>query len=241
MSDGCAFRSGSDSIGQDGADTVRRRCRLRRSRETAMEVGNSGMTIFRGVRALAAAAMVMAALTSCTDEGQDPAASGTPSPSSPAPATSSSTPPSDSEIASEAASAVVWKYFKTVDLVRQDSNRPASELNAVAASSQLTAQKNLLKSQRQADRRQVGETKLVEVKVESVSLDEPATAYVDVCWDVSDVDIVDGDGKSVVTPERKDVGWTRFTVTNATWETAPSDGWRVSGGSDLEKEPCVGS
>ena len=46
---------------------------------------------------------------------------------------------------------------------------------------------------------------------------------------------------SVVTPERKDVGWTRFTVTNATWETAPSDGWRVSGGSDLEKEPCVGS
>ena len=65
--------------------------------------------------------------------------------------------------------------------------------------------------------------------------------YVDVCWDVSDVDIVDGDGKSVVTPERKDVGWTRFTVTNATWDTAPTDGWRVSGGSDLEKEPCVGS
>ena len=93
-----------------------------------MEVGNSGMTTFRGARALAAAAMVMAALTSCTDEGQDPAASGTPSPSSPAPTTSSSTPPSDSEIASEAASAVVRKYFKTVDLVRQDSNRPASEL-----------------------------------------------------------------------------------------------------------------
>lgn len=206
-----------------------------------MEVGKSGMTTFRGARALAAAAVVMAALTSCTDEGQDPAASGTPSPSSPAPTTSSSTPASDSEIASEAASAVVREYFKTVDLVRQDSNRPASELNAVASSSQLTAQKNLLKSQREAGRHQIGETRLVEVKVESVSLDDPATAQVDVCWDVRDVDIVNSNGKSVVTPERKDVGWTRFTVTNATWNTTPADGWRVSGGSDLEKEPCVGS
>jgi hypothetical protein len=185
--------------------------------------------------------MVVAALTSCTDEGKDPAANGTPTPSSPASTTSPSTPPSDSEIASEAASAVVRKYFKTVDLVRQDSNRPASELNAVASSSQLTAQRNLLKSQREAGRHQVGETTLVEVKVESVSLNGPATAQVDVCWDVRDVDIVDSDGNSVVTPERKDVGWTRFTVTNATWDTAPTDGWRVSGGSDLEKEPCVGS
>jgi hypothetical protein len=135
----------------------------------------------------------------------------------------------------------VRTYFETVDLVRQDSNRPASELDAVASSSQLAAQKNLLKTQREAGLRQVGDTKLVEVKVESVSVDEPATAYVDVCWDVSDVDVVDGDGKSVVTPDRKSVGWTRFTVTNTNWEKAPTDGWRVSGGSDLEKAPCVGS
>jgi hypothetical protein len=79
------------------------------------------------------------------------------------------------------------------------------------------------------------------VNVESVSLDNPATALVDVCWDVSAVDVVDGDGKSVVTPERKDVGWTRLTVTNPTWEKTPTDGWRVSGGSDLEKKPCVGT
>ena len=88
---------------------------------------------------------------------------------------------------------------------------------------------------------QVGDTKIVKLKVQSISLDRSATALVDVCWDVSGVDIVDADGKSAVSPDRKDVGWTRFTVTNDKWDTAPVDGWRVSGGSDLEKAPCIGS
>jgi len=111
----------------------------------------------------------------------------------------------------------------------------------VASSTELTAQKNLLQNQRKGKLRQVGETKLVRVTVESVSLDNPVTALVDVCWDVSTVDIIDEDGKSVVTPDRKNVGWTRLTVTNTAWETAPADGWRVSGGSDLDKEPCAAS
>jgi hypothetical protein len=111
----------------------------------------------------------------------------------------------------------------------------------VASSSQLTAQKNLLKSQRDGGLLQVGDTKIVELNVESVSLDSPATALIDVCWDVSGVDIVDADGKSVVSPDRKDVGWTRFTVTNDKWDSAPTEGWRVSGGSDLENAPCAGS
>lgn len=199
------------------------------------------MTTFRGARAVATAALLTAALTSCTNEGQGPAASGTPSHNSPAPTTSSSTPPSESEIASEAASSLLRKYFATVDLVRQKPKRPASDLDAVASSGQLAAQENLLKSQREKGLTQVGDTKLVRVDVQSVSLDKPATAIVDVCWDVSRVDIVDASGKSVVTPERKNIGWTRFTVTNKTWKTAPTDGWRVSGGSDLEKEPCTGS
>jgi hypothetical protein len=199
------------------------------------------MTTFRGARAVTAAVLLMTALTSCTDEGQDPAATGTPSPSSPAPTTSSSTPPSESEIASEAASATVRRYFETVGQVRQDPKRPASDLDAVASSTQLLAQKRLLKRQRADGLHQVGITQVVRLKVQSVSLDDPATAVIDVCWDVNGVDVVDGSGRSVVTPERKDVGWTRFTVTNATWETAPTDGWRVSGGSDMEKEPCVGS
>jgi hypothetical protein len=184
--------------------------------------------------------MLLVALTACADDGNDPAAPGTSAPSTPAP-TSSSTPPSESEIASEAASAMVRQYFETVGLVRQDPKRPASDLDAVASSTQLLAQKNLLKRQRADGLHQTGMTKVVKLSVQSVSLDDPATAVIDVCWDVSGVDVIDRSGKSVVAPERKDVGWTRFTVTNAKWKTAPTDGWRVSGGSDMEKEPCAGS
>ena len=136
---------------------------------------------------------------------------------------------------------MVRQYFETVGLVRQDPKRPASDLDAVASSTQLLAQKNLLKRQRADGLHQTGMTKVVKLSVQSVSLDDPATAVIDVCWDVSGVDVIDRSGKSVVTPERKDVGWTRFTVTNAKWKTAPTDGWRVSGGSDMEKEPCAGS
>jgi hypothetical protein len=139
------------------------------------------------------------------------------------------------------ASAALRRYFLTVDLVRQDSERPSSALDAVASSTQLIAQKGLLKSQRDRGMYQVGDTEIVKLKVQSISLNRPATALVDVCWDVSGVDIVNADGKSAVSPNRKDVGWTRFTVTNDKWDTAPIDGWRVSGGSDLEKAPCIGS
>lgn len=194
----------------------------------------------RGLAVLAAAVLLVA-MTSCSNGGDDPAASGSPTPSSPAPSATTSTPPSESEKASEAASAALRKYFATVDLVRQDSSVPPSELNAVASSTQLTAQENLLKSQREDGFRQLGDTKVVELMVESISLDSPATALIDLCWDVRDVDIIDGDGKSVVAPERKDVGWTRYTVTNDKWDSAPDDGWRVSGGTDLEKDPCAGS
>ena len=136
---------------------------------------------------------------------------------------------------------MVRQYFRTVGEVRQDPKRPASDLDAVASSTQLLAQKNLLKSQRADGLHQTGMTKVVKLNVQSVSLDDPATAVIDVCWDVSGVDVIDRSGKSVVAPDRKDVGWTRFTGTKTKWDTTPTDGWRVSGGSDLEKEPCAGS
>lgn len=150
-------------------------------------------------------------------------------------------PSSDSDVASEAASATLRRYFETVDLVRQDPKRPASDLDSVASSTELAAQKNLLRSQRSDGLHQVGSTEVVKLTVQSISLDDPATVVIDACWDVTGVDVIDRRGKSVVTPERKNVGWTRLTVTNTKWKTAPSYGWRVSGGSDLDKTPCAGS
>jgi len=218
--------------------------RLLRPAPAGLAEGNwiSVMMRARGVTGVATAALVVVALGACSNDGNDPAASPSASQStSSSPAPTTPTPPSEGEIASEAASDVVRAYFATVDQVRQDAKRPEIDLDAVASSTQLTAQKRLLKNQRESGRRQVGDTKVIEVSVESVSLDDPATAYIDVCWDVTEVDILDADGKSVVTDGRKDVGWTRFVVTNPAWETAPTDGWRVSSGSDLEKEPCAAS
>lgn len=211
-------------------------------RSTRAEGGNSVMTTTkRRFSVLVAVTAVTIAVGGCASDGNDPPASQSPSPTSPAPTSNTSTPPSQTEIASEAASSMVRQYFETVGQVRQNPQRPASDLDAVASSTQLTAQKNLLKSQRADGLHQTGMTQVVKLNVQSVSLDDPATAVIDVCWDVSGVDVIDRSGKSVVPPERKEVGWTRFTVTNDRWETAPDDGWRVSGGSDLEKEPCVGS
>ena len=196
---------------------------------------------YAGATLVATAALLLAGVTACADNGGEPSASPSSTPSSPATSTSTATPPTESEIAPEAASGMVRQYFETVGRVRQDPNSPASDLDAVASSTQLLAQKNLLKRQRADGLHQTGITKVVELNVQSVSLEDPATAVIDVCWDVSGVDVIDSSGKSVVSPERKDVGWTRFTVTNQQWEAAPTDGWRVSGGQDLEKEPCAGS
>ena len=245
MSNGCAFRSGSDSIGQDGAARFAGGVVYAASRETAMEVGNSGMTTFtRSKRTRDSSTAAGRADVVRRRRAKIQRRAGTPSPSSPAPTTATSTPPSDSEIASEAASAVVRKYFTTVGPRSAGLERgPTSELDAVASSTAAhRAEEPAEEPTRGGPPPGRRDRSSLRLKVQSVSLDEPGNgAQVDVCWDVSDVDIVDGDGKSVVTPERKDVGWTRFTVTNTTWDTAPTDGWRVSGGSDLEKEPCVGS
>lgn len=195
----------------------------------------------RGIQIVATTALCVAALSACGDDTKDPKADPTSTSSSPTTSTATPTLPSESEIASEAASTILRTYFATIDSVRQDPKLPANNLDAVASDSELLAQKNLLQSQRKSDLRQIGDTKVVDLNVQSVSLDDPVKAVVDVCWDVSDVDVVDDTGKSVITPDRKDVGWTRFTVTNPKWKSTPSDGWLVAGGTDLDKEPCAGS
>ena len=67
------------------------------------------------------------------------------------------------------------------------------------------------------------------------------TVQIDVCYDVSGVDILDRDGKSVVTPDRPETGWVRYSVANYQWKERPRDGWRVASGTDLERAPCAAS
>jgi hypothetical protein len=207
------------------------------------------MTTSRGARAIAAAALLLVAMTSCANDGQDPAANASPTPSSSTPTpTATATPPSDTELASEAASATLRKYYDVRNQLRQNPSRPLSLLDQVAISTELAAQKNLFKKERKQGLHQVGATKVAELEVQSVNLDNSdpkagkvPTVQIDLCFDVSKVDVVDADEKSVISPDRPDTGWIQFLVSNYEWETDPDAGWRVASSKDIERTPCEAS
>ncbi len=118
----------------------------------------------------------------------------------------------------------------------------------MAISTELAAQQNLFKRERKQGLHQVGETKIAELDVQSVNLDNSdakagkvPTVQIDLCFDVSDVDVVDANGKSVISPDRPDTGWIQFLVSNYQWDTDPDGGWRVASSQDIERAPCKAS
>jgi hypothetical protein len=205
------------------------------------------MTISRGAHALATAALLLAAVSACAADGNSssPTSPTSPTPSTPD-STESTTPPlTETELASEAASAVLRKYYEVRNDVRQHPNVPLKRLGGVAVSSELSAQRLLVKKEREAGHRQVGDTKVAQFKVQSVNLDNSnptagkvPTVQIDVCADVSDVDFVDARGNSIISSDRPDSGWIRFLVSNYEWDSDPDGGWRVASSQDLEREPC---
>lgn len=102
--------------------------------------------------------------------------------------------------------------------------QPGSSLavpSKVATGVQLAPERRLLKSQRKACETQVGETKVAKLEVQSVnpdnsdsSIGKAPTVQIDVCWDVTHVDVVNAKGKSIASPSRPNVGWTQLTVAN---------------------------
>jgi hypothetical protein len=121
-------------------------------------------------------------------------------------------------------------------------------LASVATSTQLAAQRRLLTNERGDGLRQVGATRVADLTVQSVDLDnsDPSvgrvpTVTVDVCWDVSGADLIDKGGESVLSPDRASTGWTRYTVANYHWSDNPSGGWRVATSQDLKQAPCAAS
>jgi hypothetical protein len=204
------------------------------------------MTISRGAHALATAALLLAAVSACAGDGNSsPTSPTSPTPSTPDSSDSTMPPPTETELASEAASAVLRRYYEVRNDLRQHPNVPLKRLGAVAVSSELSAQQLLVKKEREAGHRQVGDTKVAQFKVQSVNLDnsDPTagkvpTVQIDVCADVSDVDFVDARGKSIISSDRPDSGWIRFLVSNYEWDSDPDGGWRVASSQDLEREPC---
>jgi hypothetical protein len=205
------------------------------------------MTISRGAHALATAALLLAAVSACADDGNSssPTSPTSPTPSTPDSTESTTPPPTETEIASEAASAALRKYYEVRNDVRQHPKVPLKRLGGVAVSSELSAQRLLVAKEREAGHRQVGDTKVAQFKVQSVNLDNSnptagkvPTVQIDVCADVSDVDFVDARGNSIISADRPDSGWIRFLVSNYEWYSDPDGGWRVASSQDLEREPC---
>ncbi len=206
------------------------------------------MTTFRGTTHVATAALMLAAMTACADNRKDPEPSGSPTASSTVPSTAPSTPPSDQAIASEAASELLRKFYDVRNQLRQNPERALGPLDTVAISTELAAQQNLFKKEREEGLHQTGETEIAELTVQAVNLDNSdprsgkvPTVQIDVCFDVSGVDLIGPDGKSVVSPDRPDTGWIRYSVANYGWDSNPESGWRVASSQDIERAPCAAS
>jgi hypothetical protein len=198
---------------------------------------------------LAAASTLLLVVGACSDgsdeAGLDPTA--TPNTSSATP-TVTETPPSDEEVASQAAEAKVREYYDVRDQLRTDPAVPLRLLRSVAISVELDAQQRLLKRERSQGLVQTGQTRIAELLVQSVDLDNSdpragrvPTVQVDVCYDVSDVDLANADGRSVVPTDRPDRGWVRHFVSNYQWDTDRAGSWRVASSETLEQPPCDAS
>ncbi|GAA4699797.1 hypothetical protein [Nocardioides conyzicola] len=137
------------------------------------------------------------------------------------------------------------RYFAVIDELGKDPDLALKKLDSVATSTQLSAERMLLRGQHDRGERQVGDTHIAELTVQSVNLEnsDPAagkvpTVAIDVCWDVSAVDVLDRDDRSIVPTDRPDTGWTRYVVANYKYAADPVGGWRVATGKDLKQAPC---
>jgi hypothetical protein len=206
------------------------------------------MKIRLGLISWATGMLMLAAVSACGGSDTDPPATAEPSSTSPSAPTTSASLSSPSDAASADATETVRSYFTVVDQLRSDPAADREKLKSVATSAQLNAVETLIDRQRDEGQRQTGTTAINELQVQSVNLDNSdpkagrvPTVVMDVCWDVSRVDVLDKSGKSVVSPDRPDTGWTRYTVANYDYAADPTGGWRVATGQDLKKTPCAAS
>lgn len=198
-------------------------------------------TCTRRAIAIATTALMLLGMPACSNDRDNPGKSTGPLSSEPA----SSTATSAADVASAAAISTAKHYYAVLDQVRQQPGAPLARLNAVATSVELSSLQSLIKRERSRGQHQVGDVRLIKTEVASVNLQAQDAGtrpqplvQVDICWDVSAVDVVDTKGKSVVAPSRPNKGWSRLTVVELR-SSAEGDGWRVASSQDLEKKPCA--
>jgi len=158
------------------------------------------------VAAVAAAAVGVVLLTGGDDK---PAAGPTPPPapttSSPTPAPAISTPPKPADVAVAAAKAKYIEYVRVRGLVSQGGYKNLKLYDSVAVSPERT--ELALEARRTTAVRTTGDSKVVELGVQSVKLTtDPKKAFSEVrlrgCLDVQAVKAFKADGSSAITADR---------------------------------------
>ncbi len=169
----------------------------------------------------AVAALGMSVVLGACQQGA-PGGDPTPTEASPTVTASPSPSPSESktpeEEATELAEQAVRDFYDVEGAAMQDpENFKQEDLKEVAVGTALTDLQNQLSAARGLKQHAIGEMKVVEIKDPKTNLkpkDDVPTVEFLVCYDVSDLNIVDEDGKSVVSPDRKDTGVERVGVAN---------------------------
>jgi len=138
---------------------------------------------------------------------------------------------------------LIPRYYQAADEAIQDPAKANVEVfKDVAISSALTDLQNLLAASRDQGLHQVGGTTLVSIENPRVDLtlnatkNQIPTVQWDVCYDVSKLNVVDKDGKSVVLADRPPRAVVLIGVSN--YQYPSKEGWRVSFTKVQEGKKC---
>lgn len=204
-------------------------------------------------RSLAAAVVVgLLAASGCTggdiDSTSPPSATTTVNEPVPSPSQSphsSPSPTTESELAAANAEALAREYYRVTDVVAKDPT-DLEPLESVATSAELIRLQNTFGPWAEDGWHQTGSVQVIDLTIQSVSLDDPdaeagagPTVQIDVCYDVTDVDVVDAAGESQVEADRSDRAWERLWVSNPDYSDDRTAGWLVADRETLERDPCA--
>ena len=145
--------------------------------------------------------------------------------------TSTSLSPDEQRVAD--AESTVLDFWATQDRLGQNPDLPISELLKVTRGTAFDTWSKQLQVSRVQQHKQIGDTQLVQVSGTLVAAKERPTVKVTVCYDVSKVNVVDKDGRSIIAPDRNSRAKAVYTVMQY------KDGWFVAD-DDTRGEPCAG-
>lgn len=138
-------------------------------------------------------------------------------PASVTPASSSAftSSPSAQDVTVDAATAATRRYYATTDELFQNAQLPIDGVATVADGEELEAVRSQLQAQRVRGEVQSGAVVVDRATATSADLGTPSSVTLDVCLDVSAVDVIGADGRSVLAADRPTQAQVTVTAVDA--------------------------